>query len=172
MGRRAKNKQGDPLPLDADPDINGSLKISKLRTKAGLKGKSSIPNLKAKLGKRKSERDDKEERVAKKPKMVWPGGKSKPHPESALTKRPTAKTKSNGKNIDVEEEETTDNSDSVRWEDVDGVDMETKSGCVCFTENVNTLFIREPSTTGHHSVTVTQPTEKTKMKNLPDFLET
>ena len=66
MGRRAKNKQGDPLPLDADPDLNGSLKRSKPKSKPGPKGRTSAQSSKARLGKRKPERDDEGDRVTKK----------------------------------------------------------------------------------------------------------
>lgn len=126
MGRRAKNKQGDPLPLHADPDLNGSLKALKLKSKSGVKDKSSVPNLNAKLGKRKAERDDDGDRAAKKPKGVR---KPKPHAKAPSAKKPTAKVarkpmRSNGKKVDSEEESIADGGVSVGWEDGDDVDMQ------------------------------------------------
>lgn len=129
MGRRAKNKQGDPLPLDMDPDLNGSSKVSKLKTKPRIKGRSSAPNLKAKLGKRKLGLVDEVEHVTKRPKGVQPAGKSKPLAEATPTNRPTAKGKGkhNRERVDSEEDVATDGDGSVRWEGVEGVDMRAEA---------------------------------------------
>ena len=130
MGRRAKNKQGDPLPLHADPDLNGSSKASKPKSKTGLKDKSSAQDLNAKLGKRKAERDDDGERATKKPK-----GAPKPQTK-ALTKKPAAKAagkprKSKGKKVDHEADRIMNDDDSVEWEDVEDADMRAATRCVC-----------------------------------------
>lgn len=125
MGRRAKNKQGDPLPLHADPDLNGSLKALKLKSKTGAKDRSSVPNLNAKLGKRKAERDDDGERAAKKPKGAR---KPKPHVNAPSAKKHTAKLarkpiRSDGEKVDPEEDSVMDDGSSVGWEDADDVDV-------------------------------------------------
>ena len=139
MGRRAKNKQGDPLPLDADPDLKGFLNTSNLKTRPGFKGRPSPPNLKSKLGKRKPERDNEEEPVAKKPKGAQFPGKSKPQARAALTKTPAAsgKAKSNGKKVHFEEDGATDEEASVRWEDVEAVNLRAEARCVSLAENVD-----------------------------------
>lgn len=134
MGRRAKNKQGDPLPLEADPDLNGSFKALKSKTKPGLKGRSSAPNLKTKLGKRKPERNGEDERVTKKPKGIRPAGKSKPQTKAAPTKRLGGKGRSNGKKVN---DGATDDDDSVGWEDVENVAVQAEARCVCLTENID-----------------------------------
>jgi hypothetical protein len=144
MGRRAKNKQGDPLPLDADPDLNGSSKTLKLKSKPGLKDKFSAPNLNAKLGKRKAERDDCGERATKKPKGAPSPGKSKHHAKAAPAKKPAVKAtgkpiKSKGKNVDVdlEGDEIMDDDNSVGWEDVEDGDRQAAARCVCPSEDVD-----------------------------------
>lgn len=129
MGRRAKNKQGDPLPLHADPDLNGSLKALKLMSKTGVKGKSSVPNLNAKLGKRKAEGDDDGDRAAKKPKGVR---KPKSHAKAPPAKKPTAKVarksmRSNGEKIDPEEDSLPDDDASIGWEDGEDADMQVSA---------------------------------------------
>ena len=130
MGRRAKNKQGDPLPLHADPDLNGSWKASTLKSKPRLNGKSSAPNPKAKLGKRKPERDDYAERVTKKPKGVRPAGKSEPQAKAVPAKRPESKVqgKLKGRQVDYEEDE--DEDGSMGWEDEEDVDVRAEARCV------------------------------------------
>ena len=137
MGRRAKNKQGDPLPLHEDPDLNGSFKASTLKSKSGFNGNPPASNPKAKLGKRKPERDDDGERVTKKPKGVLSTGKSQPQAKSALAKRPSsmAKGKSKGKTVSFEEVE--DDDGSVGWEDVEGVDVQAEARCVRLSENID-----------------------------------
>lgn len=125
MGRRAKNKQGDPLPLHADPDLNGSLKALKLKSKSGVKDKPSVPNLNAKLGKRKAEREDDGERATKKPKGVR---KPKPHVKAPSATKPTAKVagksiRSNGKKVDPEEDSVLDDDGSIDWEGSNDVDV-------------------------------------------------
>jgi hypothetical protein len=174
MGRRARNKQGDPLPLDADPDLNGSLNRSKPKTKPGLKGRPPAPNLKPKLGKRKPEYDCEVERVVKKPKGVRPAGKSKLQAEAATTKKPPVKGRSNvnAKKADSEEDGVTDDDGSVRWEDVEGADMRAEARCVRLGGKADVLFIYKCSETGRYSVTVTQRTREMKKKSLPDFLGT
>jgi hypothetical protein len=134
MGRRARNKQGDPLPLDADPDLNGSSKISRLKSKSGPKAKSSASNLNAKLGKRKPERDD-EGRATKRFKEARSTGTSKPLVKVGYAKKPAAKAKGrpvkpSGKEVDFEEDEVMDHDGSVGWEDIDRVDVRTEARCV------------------------------------------
>ena len=158
MGRRAKNKQGDPLPLHADPDLNfGSSKTLKLKSKPGFKDRSSAPNVIAKLGKRKPEHDEDEERVMKKPRVPRSAGKSKPQATAASAKKFTAKaagkpTGSNGKEVDLEEDKVTDDDDSVGWEDVEDVDMQAATryapvrGCRCstrFTDDLQVIISRK-----------------------------
>ncbi|KAF9790920.1 NOL1/NOP2/sun family RNA met [Thelephora terrestris] len=126
MGRRAKNKQGDPLPLHADPDLNGSWKSSTAKSKPGHK-KSSVPNLKAKLGKRKPERDDYGERVTKKPKGVLPAGKSEPQAKAMPTKRPDAKGQGKSKGREVDPGEDEDEVVSMGWEDEEDVDVRAEA---------------------------------------------
>ena len=143
MGRRAKNKQGDPLPFHADPDLNGSSKALKTKSKPGSKDKYSAPSLNAKLGKRKAERDDDGERAAKKPKEALSAGKSKPQAKAALAKKPVAKVtgksvKSNGKKVDPERDEVMDDDGSVGWEDTEDVDVQAAARCVCPSEDVDT----------------------------------
>jgi hypothetical protein len=138
MGRRARNKQGDPLPLDADPDLNGSSKSSKLKSKPRPKDKSSAPNLNAKLGKRKPEHDDDGGRATKKPKGVWSTGKSGPQAKAVPAKKPAAKAKGksvkpDGKKFDLEEDEVTDDDRSVGRKDAGGVDMQAAAKCVCLS---------------------------------------
>ncbi|KAF9649877.1 NOL1/NOP2/sun family putative RNA met [Thelephora ganbajun] len=133
MGRRAKNKQGDPLPLHADPDLSGSSKLSKLKPKPGLKGKSSAKNLNAKPGKRKPERDEEEERATKRSKGDRSAGTFRSQARAASTKKPAATTKGkpvkpNGK-LDLEEDEIMDDDGPVGWEDVEGVDMQAEARC-------------------------------------------
>jgi len=142
MGRRAKNKQGDPLPLDADPDLNGSSKALKLKSKPGLKGKFSAPNLNAKLGKRKSEHGDDGGRATKKPKGALSAGKSKPQAKAAPAKKPAAKVtgkpiRTNAKKVDLEEDGVMDDDGSVGWEDAEDVDMQAAARCVCPSEEVD-----------------------------------
>ena len=126
MGRRAKNKQGDPLPLEADPDLNGSWKSSKLKSKPGLKAKPSASNLNARLGKRKLERDDDSGPVAKKPKEARSAGKSKPQAKAtpARAKGKPVKTK-----VNLMEDEVPDD-DSVGWDDAEDVDIQAEARCV------------------------------------------
>ena len=138
MGRRAKNKQGDPLPLESDPDLNGSLIASKLISKSGLKGKPSASNLNAKLGKRKPERDDDGDRATKKPKGVRLAGKSKLQAKAAPAKMPPSKgkgkpVKPNANRVDLEEDEVLDDDGSVGWEDVDDVDVQAEARCACLS---------------------------------------
>ena len=128
MGRRAKNKQGDPLPLHADPDLNGSSTTPKLKPKPGLKGRPSAPNLNPKLGKRKPERDDDGERVTKKPKGVRPSGKTRPPAKAASSK---SNGKSKGKEAVFEGDEATDDGGSVGWGGAEDIDMRTEARCVC-----------------------------------------
>ena len=142
MGRRAKNKQGDPLPLHADPDLNGSSKALRLKSKPRLKDKFSAPNLNAKLGKRKSEHNDDGERAAKKPKGALSAGKSKPQAKAAPAKKPVAKAtskplRSNAKKVDLEEDGVMDDDGSVGWEDVEDVDMQAAARYVCSSEDVD-----------------------------------
>ena len=142
MGRRAKNKQGDPLPLDADPDLNGSSKALKLKSKPGSKGKFSAPSLNAKLGKRKSEHDDDGGRATKKPKGALSVGKSKLQAKAAPAKKPAAKAtgkpmRSNAKKVDLEEDGVMDDDDSVGLEDVEDVDTQAAARCVCPSEDVD-----------------------------------
>lgn len=167
MGRRAKNKQGDPLPLDLDPDLNGS----KLRSKPGPKGRFSAPNLKTKLGKRKPERGEEGERVAKRSKGVRPAGKSQPQVEVAPTKRPTAKGKGkpSGEKVGLGMDGATDDDSFVGWEGVKDVDTRAEARCVCLSENVDALSVYEQPAKGHYSVTATQRTRKPKPKSLPGF---
>jgi len=140
MGRRAKNKQGDPLPLDADPDLNGSLMASKLTSKPGLRAKPPTSNSNTKLGKRKLEQEDGGGRAAKKPKGARLVAKSKPRAEAARTKEPLeAKgkpVKPNRKGVDLEEDEALDDGGSVGWEDVDDVGVQAEARCVCLLEDV------------------------------------
>lgn len=177
MGRRAKNKQGDPLPLHADPDLNGS---SRLMSKPGLRTKPSASNLNAKLGKRKSERDDDGERANKKPRGSRSIGKSKTQTKAAPAKQPASKvkgkhTKANGKKVDLKGDEVLDDDGSVGWEDVDDVDMRAEARCVCLFGGVDILaqftgFLP----TGHYSTTAISPTRTPKvnmMKSLPDLPE-
>ena len=128
--------------MDADPDLNGSSRASKLKIKPGLKDKSSAPNLNAKLGKRKAERDNDDGRAAKKLKGVSSARKSKPQVKTASVKKPVAKAvgkpiKSNGKKADPEEEDVTNDDSSVGWEDVEGADMQAATRCVCPSEDVD-----------------------------------
>lgn len=141
MGRRAKNKQGDPLPLEADPDLNGSSKALKSKSKPGLKGKFSAPNLNAKLGKRKSEHDDDGGRATKKPKGALSAGKSKTQAKAAPAKKPAAKAtgkpmRSNAKKVDLEEDGVM-NDGSVGWENAEDIDMQAAARCVCSSEEVD-----------------------------------
>jgi hypothetical protein len=138
MGRRAKNKQGDPLPLHADPDLNGSWKSSTAKSKPGHK-KSSAPNLKAKLGKRKPERDDYGERVTKKPKGVLPAGKSEPQAKAMPIKRPDAKGQGKSKGREVDPEENEDEVISMGWEDEEDVDVRAEARCVRLPDNADGL---------------------------------
>jgi len=128
MGRRAKNKQGDPLPLDADPDLRGSSIASKLISKPGLKAKPSASNLNAELGKRKPERDDDGDRATKKPKGARPTGKPKPRVKATPAKKLTVKVFHNS--------DTTD-------EDDDGDDTEEFAG---FTGDLGDLESDEDET--------------------------
>jgi len=142
MGRRAKNKQGDPLPLHADPDLNGSSKASKPKSKPGHKAKFTASDSNAKLGKRKLERDDDDGRATKKPKGVRSAGKSRPQAMAASVQKPSAKakgkpTKQNGKRIDLEEDEVMDDDGSVGWEDVGDVGIRAEARCVCMSEDMN-----------------------------------
>ena len=142
MGRRAKNKQGDPLPLDADPDLRGSSIASKLISKPGVKSKPSASNLNAKLGKRKPERYDDGDRATKKPKGARPTGKSKPQAGATPAKKPAAKAKgkpmkSNGRKADLEEDEVLDNDGSMGWEDVDDADVRAEARCVCLLDGAD-----------------------------------
>jgi len=181
MGRRAKNKQGDPLPLDADPDLRGSSIASKLISKPGLKGKPSASNLNAKLGKRKPERDDDGDRATKKPKGPRPAGKSKPQAKAVSAKKPAAEAKgkpvkSNGKKADHEEAEVLDDDDSVGWENVEDANVRAEARCVCLSERVDDFaqFTGYPPT-GHYSTIVTPQTRTTPgktMKSSPDLLGT
>ena len=141
MGRRAKNKQGDPLPLHADPDLNGSSKALELKSKPGLKDRSSASNLHPKLGKRKAERDNDGERATKKPKGPLSAGKSRPQAKAAPAKKPVAKaagkpTKSNWKKVDLEDG-VIDDDGSVGWDDVKDVDMQAMARCVCPSEDAS-----------------------------------
>lgn len=127
--------------MHADPDLNGSSKALELKAKSGLKDRSSASNLNAKLGKRKAERDNDGERATKKPKGTLSAGKSKPQAKVAPAKKPAPKTtgkptKSNGKKVDLEEDEVIDDDDSVGWEDVKDVDMQAVARCVCPSEDV------------------------------------
>lgn len=83
-------------------------------------GRPAASSSKAKLGKRKPERDDDGGRVAKKPKGALIAGKAKPR----------AKGKSNGKKVALEDEAAEGNG-SVGWEDVEDVDVRTEARCVC-----------------------------------------
>jgi len=137
MGRRAKNKQGDPLPLHADPDLNGSSKALKLKSKPGFKDKSSAPKSNTKLGKRKPEHDDDGERVMKKP-----GGPRSAGKKAAPVKKPTTKAagkplRSNGKEVELEEENVMDDDNFVGWEDVENDDMQAAARCVRASEDVD-----------------------------------
>jgi hypothetical protein len=138
MGRRAKNKQGDPLPLHADPDLNGSSKAWQPKAKPRPKGASSTPNLRAKLGKRKPERDDDGERATKKPKGVPPAGKPKSQTKAAPTKRPIAKGKGkpNGTRGNPRGAGVTGDDGSVTGEDVEDVDMQAEARSVCLSEDL------------------------------------
>ena len=141
MGRRARNKQGDPLPLHADPDLNGSSTASKLKLKPGFKEKFSAPNLNARLGKRKSERNDDGERAAKKLKGARSDVKPIPRAKAASAKKPAAKVKGkpvnpNGKKVDLDKDGVMDDNGSVGWEDVEGADMQAAARCVCLSEDV------------------------------------
>ena len=141
MGRRARNKQGDPLPLDADPDLNSSSKASRLKSKPGLEAKPSASNLNAKLGKRKPERDD-EGRATKRFKEARSTGTSKPLAKASSAKKPTPKAKGKPvkptrKEVDLEEDEVMDDDDSVGWEDIDRVDVRTEARCVCLSGDVD-----------------------------------
>jgi len=137
MGRRAKNKQGDPLPLHADPDLNGSSTAPKLKSKFGPKEKFSAQNLNANLGKRKLERDDDGERATKKPKGARPDGKPILRAKATSAKKPAAKAKSkpvkpNRKNVDFRESEVMDDDNGV-----EDVDMQAAARCVCLSEDVD-----------------------------------
>ena len=176
MGRRAKNKQGDPLPLDADPDLNGSLKTSKPKSKPGLKAKGSAAHLHAKPGKRKLEWDGNDGRATKKPKEAQSAGKSKPQAKGMPAKKPAAKGKGkfvrlNGEMVNRVEDEVLDDDDSVGWEDVEDVGMRAEARCVpvgsrCFIKFTVCLLA------GHYSTIVTLRTKMTKakmLKSLPDL---
>ena len=176
MGRRAKNKQGDPLPLDADPDLNGSLKTSKPKSKPGLKAKGSAAHLHAKPGKRKLEWDGDDGRATKKPKEAQSAGKSKPQAKGMPAKKTAAKGKGkfvrlNGEKVNRVEDEVLDDDDSVGWEDVEDADMQAEARCVpvgsrCFIQFTVCLLA------GHCSTIVTLRTKMAKakiLKSLPDL---
>ena len=181
MGRRAKNKQGAPLPLDVDPDLRGSSIASKLISEPGLKAKPSASNLNAKLGKRKPERDDDGDRATKKPKGVRPAGKSKPRSKAVPAENHAAKVKAkpvkpNGKKAYLEEDEVLDDNVSVGWDDVDDVDVQAKARCAYLSESVDVFAqFTVHSPTGHYSTTATPQTRTTKgkmPKSSPDSLGT
>jgi len=142
MGRRAKNKQGDPLPLDADPDLRGSSIASKLSLKPGLEAKPSASNLNAKLGKRKPERGDDGDRATKKPKGARPTGKSEPRAKVTPAKAKGKPVKPNSIHGFSADRSLFHNSDTTD-EDNEGDDGEEFTG---FTGDLGDLESDEDET--------------------------
>ena len=173
MGRRAKNKQGDPLPLHADPDLNGSSETSKFKSKPGFKAKGSASNSNAKLGKRKFERDYEEERATKKPKGARSAGKPKPQVKAAPAKKPAAKAK--GKPVKTKAnlvEDEVPNDRSVGWGDVEDTDVQAEARCVPVGGSRSVAKFTIFLLAGHYSTTVTPQmrTARRKMlKSSPDL---
>lgn len=127
MGRRAKNKQGDPAPL------------------AEVNGQAGRPSAK-KLGKRKAEfQDDAREALSKRPvkkikesevSKLGKGGQAK-HEETKkgkakVDKGPLGKKKHKAvQDDDEEEEEASEGGSSAGWEDInDGENHEAQRKCV------------------------------------------
>ncbi|KAI0082735.1 NOL1/NOP2/sun family putative RNA met [Panus rudis PR-1116 ss-1] len=116
MGRRAKNKQGDPTPID-EPSANGRQSAKKLgKRKAEVEDESSSrrPVKKAREG-------DKSKGKSVKPALV--GGKG-------ATKKSKVDAKSNGskaKRKPVENDEVVDEGSSEGWEDVEDDDLKAQS---------------------------------------------
>jgi len=91
MGRRAKNKQSAPEPLDAKP----------------------TPSSK-KLGKRKADSDDLDGKQSQRPSKKVKDGQEYPKAKSKGTSKPTKDSKKNGKSISFDGQDSGDG-----WEDVD-----------------------------------------------------
>ena len=98
MGRRAKNKQSAPEPLDAKP----------------------TPSSK-KLGKRKADSDDLDGKQSQRPSKKVKDGQGNPKPKTKGTSKPIKGSKKKGKSVSFDDQDSGDG-----WEDVDDdVDLKT-----------------------------------------------
>ena len=98
MGRRAKNKQSAPEPLDAKP----------------------TPSSK-KLGKRKADSDDLDGKQSQRPSKKVKDGQGNPKPKTKGTSKLTKGSKKKGNSVSFDDQDSGDG-----WEDVDDdVDLKT-----------------------------------------------
>ena len=98
MGRRAKNKQSPPEPLDAKP----------------------TPSSK-KLGKRKADSDDLDGKQSQRPSKKVKDGQGNPKPKAKGISKLTKGPKKKGKSVSFDDQDSGDG-----WEDVDDdVDLKT-----------------------------------------------
>ncbi|CAL1704903.1 unnamed protein product [Somion occarium] len=131
MGRRAKNKQGDPTPLD----VNGKpfRKLGKRKAEAGDDSLSKRPVKKLKETEGKTDKVKNKEKELKPKKVTLvkektPSAKSKPSSASAKVKSSSTKGKRKQELESDEDEGVEDGGTSEGWEDVEeDIEVQKKS---------------------------------------------